>query len=156
MSTQIGLEQDYTADMTPKLNTLLASFQQFYMNVRGYHWNVTGEQFFQLHMKFEELYTELFEQIDEIAERILTLGVTPMHTFDDYQEYSTIDQAKNVTDGKACVQGVLEGFASLLEQEREILEIAGEEGDEGTAAQMSDYIAAQEKHVWMYNAFLGR
>ena len=77
MSTnQIGLEK---AELTPAikaLNALLSSYHLFYINVRGYHWNVKGEHFFTLHPKFEELYTELQLQIDEIAERILTLGGT--------------------------------------------------------------------------------
>lgn len=155
MTTQIGLEKDYTDDITTKLNKLLASYQVFYMNVRGYHWNVTGEQFFQLHVKFEELYTELVEQIDEIAERVLTLGNAPMHTYADFMEHSDVATTKNVTDGKACVQHILEGFSKLLTAQRDILAAAGDAGDEGTAAQMSDYISIQEKHVWMYGAFLG-
>lgn len=155
MKTQIGLSSEYTQDITKRLNGLLSSYQIFYMNVRGFHWNVKGEQFFQLHVKFEELYTELVDQIDQIAERILTLGDAPLHTYEDFMQYSEVNSSKNVTDGKQCVATILEGFEVLLNRQREILAIAGEAGDEGTASQMSDYISIQEKHVWMYNAFLG-
>ena len=94
MGNHIGLNDEYTKQITEHLNLLLASSQQFYMNVRGYHWNVTGEHFFELHVKFEELYNELILQIDEIAERILTLGKTPLHTYADYAEISVIEQTE--------------------------------------------------------------
>ena len=156
MGNHIGLNDDYTKQITEHLNLLLASSQQFYINVRGYHWNVTGEHFFELHVKFEELYNELILQIDEIAERILTLGKTPLHTYADYAEISVIEQTKDVTGGKDCVKQILAGFDQLLGLERKILSAASEEGDEGTVDQMTGYISAQEKHVWMYSAFLGK
>ena len=155
MSSQIGLNEEYTGKIVEHLNTLLATSQQFYMNVRGYHWNVKGEQFFQLHVKFEELYNELILQIDEIAERVLTLGRTPMHTYADYMKTAKLEPSKDVTNGRECVEGVLKGLTAMLEIERAIAEVAGEQGDEATLGQMADYITAQEKHYWMYNAFLG-
>ena len=72
-TNQIGLEKKDMSAVIEQLNKLLSSYHIFYINVRGYHWNVKGEHFFSLHTKFEELYTELQLQIDEIAERILTL-----------------------------------------------------------------------------------
>lgn len=155
MSTHIGLDRNYTETMALQLNKLLASYQVFYMNVRGFHWNVKGEQFFQLHVKFEELYEELVVQIDEIAERILTLGRSPLHTYEDFLKTSNVKSSKGITEGKACVSEVLNGFNLLLESQRAILADASDANDEGTASQISDYISAQEKHVWMYNAFLG-
>ncbi len=108
-----------------------------------------------LHEKFEDLYTDLQEKIDEIAERILTLGETPRHTFQDYLELSTIKPVKNMSDGKECVKSILDSFSILLSKEREIVELAGELGDEVTSAIASNYIREKEKLVWMYNAFLG-
>ena len=94
-------------------------------------------------------------QIDEVAERILTLGKTPLHVYADFSEHSQISATKNITDGRDCVRHVLDGFSALLTLQRAILATAGDADDEGTASQMSEYIAIQEKHVWMYNAFLG-
>ena len=81
---QIGLNEMKAMELTKELNELLANYSIFYQNVRGYHWNIKGEKFFELHAKFEELYNDLFVKIDEIAERILTLGGMPNHNFSEY------------------------------------------------------------------------
>ncbi|PWV72369.1 Dps family protein [Halomonas sp. A11-A] len=151
----IGLHESSASQLAEKLNELLANYQIFYMNVRGYHWNVKGPQFFQLHEKFEELYTDLLTKVDEVAERILTLGHQPVHAYSDYVTMSRIAEDKNVTDGEACVRGTLQGFQTLIELQRELLSLAADADDEGTAAQVGDYIREQEKTVWMLNAYLG-
>jgi len=150
----IGLDQKKSGELAGKLNQLLANFQLFYMNARGFHWNIQGEKFFELHIKFEELYTDALLKIDEVAERVLTLNHTPMHAFSDYVKHSSIKEAKGVSDGKKAVQLVVDGFQQLLILERELLELAADAGDEGTNALMSDYIRQQEKTVWMYSAYL--
>lgn len=154
-TNQIGLDQIRSAELIEKLNDLLANYQVFYQNARGFHWNIKGEKFFELHLKFEELYTDLQLKIDEIAERILTLGGTPLHTFSDYLSLAKVKPMANITEGKACMKNVIETFTIILIKQREILELAAEVNDEGTNAMASDYIRAQEKLVWMYNAFLG-
>lgn len=151
---QIGLETKDTKGLAESLNKLLANYQVFYMNVRGFHWNITGEKFFELHAKFEELYNDLVLKVDEVAERILTLGHTPLHTFSDYTTLSAVKEAKNVSNGKEAMQSILDAFRTLIALQREIADAANEAGDEGTNAQMSDYIREQEKMVWMYSAYL--
>ena len=146
------------ADMSAiveQLNTLLANYHVFYTNVRGYHWNVRGSDFFTLHVKFEELYTALQIQIDEIAERILTLQGTPLHAYSDFLKISSIKEDKNVSDGVACVKGILTGLTMTIAKEREIIDLADEDDDQGTADQLTAYVQEQEKLVWMYNAYLG-
>ena len=154
-TNRIGLHEASASQLAEKLNELLANYQIFYMNVRGYHWNVKGPQFFQLHEKFEELYTDLLTKVDEVAERILTLGHQPVHAYSDYVTMSRIAEEKNVTDGEACVRGTLKGFQTLIELQRDILSLASDADDEGTAAQAGDYIREQEKTIWMLNAHLG-
>ncbi len=151
----IGLHESSASQLAEKLNALLANYQIFYMNVRGYHWNVKGPQFFELHAKFEEFYTDLLTKVDEVAERILTLGHKPVHAYSDYVAMSQIREDKNVHDGEACVRGVLQGYQTLIELQRELLALASDADDEGTAAQAGDYIREQEKTVWMLNAYLG-
>lgn len=153
-NNQIGLPIKEANNLADKLNILLANYQVFYANSRAIHWNIKGEKFFELHQKFEELYLDSFEKIDEIAERILTLGETPIHTYTDYLKHTQIEEAKNISDARGTVEVVLSGYKSLLELEREILDLSDELNDEGTNALMSDYIREQEKSVWMYNAFL--
>ena len=150
----IGLETEKTEQLAYKLDKLLADYQMFYMNLRGFHWNIKGESFFELHVKFEEIYTDLQTKIDEIAERILTLGHTPDHAFSRYLEVSSINEHQNATQGKDCVTGLVSGFSELLVKQRDILEQAGDASDEGTAALMGDYIREQEKLMWMLNAYL--
>ncbi|GAA3907331.1 Dps family protein [Halomonas cibimaris] len=152
----IGLQKTSAEQLAEKLNELLANYQIFYMNVRGYHWNVKGQDFFQLHEKFEEFYDDLLTKVDEVAERILTLGYTPVHAYSDYVKLSRISEDKNVSDGAACVQGVVKGFQTIIELQREMLTLSEDAGDEGTADQAGQYIREQEKTIWMLNAYLGR
>lgn len=153
---QIGLLTKDTEKLAVALNDLLANYQIFYMNVRGFHWNIKGDKFFELHLKFEELYNDALIKIDEIAERVLTLGFTPLHSYTDYIRKSDIKQQTNIKDGFKAVGHVLSSFTTLIIKEREILKTAANVDDEGTNALMSDYIRMQEKLVWMYSAFLNR
>ncbi len=150
----IGLNEETSAQLAEKLNKLLAEYSIFYMNVRGFHWNITGDQFFELHVKFEELYTSLAEKIDEMAERILTLGKQPVHSYSQYIEMSSIREKKNISDGNEAVKEILNSMQNLIISQRELLHVAAEAGDEGTADLMSDYMKEQEKLAWMYNAYL--
>jgi starvation-inducible DNA-binding protein len=152
----IGLNTKQTKVLADKLNNLLSHYQLFYMNARGYHWNIKGDKFFELHLKFEELYNDAQLKIDEIAERILTLGYTPTHAYSDYLKQSQIKEFKHVSDGKKAVGQILDAFTTLLVLERELLDLSAEASDEGTNALMSDYIREQEKSVWMYSAYLNR
>ena len=150
----IGLDRDLAQQLAVKMNELLANFQLFYINTRGLHWNITGGKFFELHAKFEELYNDALLKVDEVAERILTLGHTPVHSYSAYLATSTIKEAINISEGTLAVEKVLEGFQILLSIEREIFHLSEEANDEGTGALMSDYIREQEKLVWMYSASL--
>lgn len=152
----IGLDEKKSKQLAEKLNLLLANYSIFYQNTRGYHWNIKGEKFFELHLKFEELYNDLLLKIDEIAERILTLGHTPNHRYSDYKSVSGIKESKQVSDGKKAVADILKSFKSIITLQRHLLSLSADTDDEGTNALMSDYIREQEKLVWMYSAFLNQ
>jgi len=153
-TNRIGLDKDQATILADKLNILLANYSIFYQNTRGYHWNIKGEKFFELHLKFEELYNDLLLKIDEVAERILTLGHTPEHSYSKYTQSSTIKESPKVADGIKAVEQILESFKIIITLQREILTISSDADDEGTNALMSDYIRMQEKLVWMYSSFL--
>ncbi|SFD78609.1 Dps family protein [Thermophagus xiamenensis] len=142
------------AEVNEKLNELLASFQVYYQNLRGFHWNVKGKLFFTLHSKFEELYDDAAEKVDEVAERILTLGGKPLHTFDDYLKTSKIAVVKDEHDGLKLVEAAIDNISTLIRLEREIIPVAEKIDDEGTASLMSDFISEQEKTVWMLKALI--
>ncbi len=151
---RIGLNLEKATKLSEGLNDLLANYQVFYMNTRGFHWNIKGEKFFELHVKFEELYDNLVLKIDEIAERILTLQGTPLHTFSEYLQQSEVGVAKDISDGREAVQLILEAFKVIISKQRALLNLSEDADDEGTNSLMSDYIREQEKLVWMYSAFL--
>ncbi len=152
----IGLDKAKSKELGQKLSELLANYSVFYQNTRGYHWNIKGDDFFELHIKFEELYNDLQVKIDEVAERILTLGYTPSHRYSSYIEKSEITESKRISDGKTAVREILEAFKTTLRLQRKILELSDKAGDEGTNALMSDYIREQEKDVWMYSSYVER
>ena len=152
----IGIDSKLASGLADKLNLLLANYQVFYMNTRGFHWNIKGEKFFELHLKFEELYNESLVKIDEIAERILTLGFSPLHSYTDYLKLSSVKELKNISNGKKAIESIISGFSVLIKIEREIFELSGKANDEGTNSLMSDYIPQQEKLVWMYSSYLNK
>ncbi|QGZ74102.1 Dps family protein [Aeromonas hydrophila] len=154
MKSPIGLDTVQSQALAAELNKLLASYQILYMNVRGFHWNIRGKQFFELHLKFEEIYNDLLLKVDALAERILTLDGVPLHSFSDYLKVSAIHEQKGLHDGRACIESLLESFRELLVAQRRILGQAADAGDEGTASILSDYVQQQEKLVWMLRAYL--
>lgn len=154
--SSIGLDITKSKLLAEKLNVLLANYSVFYQNTRGAHWNIKGEKFFELHVKFEELYNDLLLKIDEVAERILTLGYAPNHNYSDYLITSKVAESKHVSDGLKAVGDILQSFQIVISLQRELLDISADAGDEGTNALMSDYIRAQEKLVWMYSAYLNK
>lgn len=152
----IGLNTDKSKELAALLNDLLANYSLFYQNSRGYHWNIKGDKFFELHLKFEELYNNLFIKIDDVAERILTLGFAPEHKFSSYALGAEIKESADVSDGEKAVEDILNTFKILIRKQRNILSVASQIDDEGTSALMSDNIREQEKLVWMYSAFLNK
>ena len=153
-TTVLGLNREKVKDLTLSLNELLANFQVYYQNLRGLHWNIKGKSFFELHVKFEELYTDSQEKIDLLAERILTLEGVPLHTFQDYTDLAKVPVGKNISNDTESVSLIVSSLTKLLEIEREILHQSDKADDEGTNSMMSDFISEQEKTVWMLKAWL--
>lgn len=152
----IGLDKQESKKIAEKLNVLLSNFQIYYQNLRGLHWNIKGKNFFELHLKFEELYTDAQIKIDNIAERILTLQAKPLHTFQDYLNNSSVAVGKDISKDEESIELVVNSLTKLLIIEREILNLSDETNDEGTNSMMSDVIAEQEKTIWMLNSWLGK
>lgn len=154
MKNLIGIDKEKAKELSQKLNVLLANYQLFYQNLRGFHWNIQGKEFFELHLKFEEFYDDAVIKIDEIAERILTLDHEPLHTFSDYLQTSEINEEKGINNGVKGLEIIIKNLSVLILKEREILSLAAEADDEGTVSLMSDYISETEKTLWMLNSYL--
>lgn len=150
----IGLDVEKSKQLVDQLNDLLANYQLYYQNVRGFHWNVKGRGFFQLHAKFEEFYNDAIEKIDEIAERVLTLEGTPLHAYSAYMKIAEIKEVTGLSNGLECVKEIMNSLVVLIRKEREILKLAAEVGDDGTQDLINPYISGQEKTLWMLRAFL--
>lgn len=149
----LGLPIKETEVIAAELNILLSNFQVYYQNLRGLHWNIRGKRFFDLHVKFEELYNDAQLKIDMVAERVLTLGSTPLHSFDDYIKNNRLEVGRNITKDTEAVHLIINSLSDLLKIERVILEESDKIGDEGTNSMMSDFITEQEKTIWMMKAW---
>jgi len=134
------------------LQQLLADYQVFYTNLRGFHWNIKGHGFFVLHSKFEEMYDNAAEKVDELAERILMLGGVPVNKFSEYLKVARVKEVSGVSCGDEALENILNTYGQFIAEERKLLSLASEAGDEATAL-MSDYLKEQEKLVWMLVAY---
>lgn len=149
----IQLTESEANKVVSSLQQLLADFQIYYTNLRGFHWNIQGPEFFVLHSQFEKMYDDVAEKVDEIAERILTLSGTPASKFSDYLKLANINEVDKVTNGTEALQHVLQSISLLIGEERKVLSVASQAGDEVTVSLMSDYLKEQEKLVWMLTAY---
>jgi starvation-inducible DNA-binding protein len=151
----VGLDAAKTKVLVESLNSLLATYQVHYQNLRGCHWNINGPAFFELHVKYEELYTKAQLVIDNIAERILTLEGRPLHTYSSYLKDSKVKEQKDLTGAKATVACVMADMTELIGAQRKVLELAGRICDEATSTLMGDNITVMEKDLWMLCAYSG-
>ena len=138
-----------------KLNLYLANLNVLYRKVQNYHGNIAGKGFFTIHSKLEEFYDDLNGQIDDVAERILSIGGRPYGTLKDYLELTTIKEAENKEISIAdAVADVKKEFEAMLKLVKEVKETADSENDYGTSAMVDEYISTYEKDLWMLNAYL--
>ena len=136
-----------------RLNDLLSTYQVHYQNLRSLHWNIQGAHFFELHAKYEQLYNRVQVIIDELAERILTLGSLPLSNLKDYLKNSVIKENELIQDGERGINYILSAQKELLIVERELLKLSEDLEDEGTNAFLSDLIREKEKLNWMLSAW---
>ena len=149
----LNLDKKKTAVTAKELNVLLADYHLYYQKLRNFHWNVIGHNFFDLHIKFEEMYDDAKLKIDEIAERILTLRFQPTSNFTDYMKMSNIKESPSDTKDLKMVEILLEDHGKLLKQMRTVVEKADAAGDEGTIDMIGGFIGHLEKVSWMLDAW---
>ncbi|TDE15453.1 Dps family protein [Dyadobacter psychrotolerans] len=153
----ISLTEKEVKPVVDLLNDYLANYHIHYQKLRGCHWNIKGQNFFTLHVKFEELYTNAQLTIDEIAERVLTLGKPPHSRFADYISESKIQEINTIgMQDLAMVDAILDDMAKLIELEREILEVSDSASDDGTNDMVNRFMQFKEKNTWMLRSFAGK
>ena len=149
----LNLDKKKTTTTAKELNVLLADYHLYYQKLRNFHWNVIGHNFFDLHIKFEEMYDDAKLKIDEIAERILTLRFQPTSNFTDYVKMSNIKESPSDTKDLKMVEILLDDHGKLLKQMRTVVEKADAAGDEGTIDMIGVFIGHIEKISWMLDAW---
>lgn len=154
---EINLTEKQVKPVVDMLNDYLANYHIHYQKLRGCHWNIKGQNFFTLHLKFEELYTNAQLTIDEIAERVLTLGKAPHSRFSDYIKESGIKEIDTIgLADTAMVEAILEDMTKLIELERELLEATDKASDDGSNDMVNRFMQFKEKTIWMLRSFLGK
>lgn len=148
----IGINEKDRVNITGDLKRLLADSYTLYLQTHNFHWNVTGPQFRELHLMFEEHYTELATAVDEIAERIRTLDVAAPGTYKAFAELSSIKEVDGVPQAKEMVRILTRGHEQVVKTCRKVLAPAQKAGDESTAALVSDRMRVHEKTAWMLRA----
>ncbi|MGN8770670.1 Dps family protein [Paenibacillus barengoltzii] len=136
------------------LNEQVANLNVLYVKLHNYHWYVKGTNFFRLHAKFEELYNEVTEQMDAIAERMLALKWNPAASLKEYLDLATIQEATGKEEPQAMVQHVLEDLATLTEAYNEGIGLADQAEDHVTSDLLTGYLGKWEKQMWMLRAYL--
>ncbi|MDO6737491.1 Dps family protein [Wenyingzhuangia sp. 2_MG-2023] len=149
----LSIDQEKLTPVVSELNSLLAEYHIYYQKLRNFHWNIKGQNFFDLHVKFEEMYKEARLKIDEIAERILTLRKSPVSRYSDYLTMSKIKESSSMLIDKEMVVTLIDDHQLLLERMTNVVKRAGEANDEGTIDLIGAYIRELEKTSWMLEAW---
>ncbi|MGX6443092.1 Dps family protein [Neobacillus sp. K501] len=135
-------------------NLQIANWNMLYTKLHRYHWYVKGPHFFTLHAKFEELYDEAAETIDELAERLLSIGGKPISTLREYIQFATIEESTDVLTSEEMVQTIINDFSLIIAELKIGMAVAEQNEDEITSGMFEDLIEKLEKHNWMLNSFL--
>ncbi len=150
----IGISESDRQQVAEGLKKLLADSYTLYLQTHNFHWNVTGPQFRELHLMFEEHYTELATAVDDIAERIRTLGVAAPGTYKAFVELSSIDEVEGVPEATEMVRLLTQGHEAVVKTCRSVLKLAQDADDESSVALVSDRMRVHEKTAWMLRATL--
>ncbi|HEY0963340.1 MAG TPA: Dps family protein [Pseudomonadales bacterium] len=150
----IGIDQTQRTQIADGLKVLLADSYTLYLQTHNFHWNITGPQFRDLHLMFEEQYIELADAVDLIAERIRTLGVAAPGTYKAFAELSNIKETDGVPSATEMLTLLTKGHEQVVKTCREVLKPAQEADDESTASLVSDRMRLHEKTAWMLRSML--
>lgn len=151
---KLGFSHLETTEIVHALNHLLANYQVHYQKLRGFHWNVEGRDFFELHEEFEKEYNQVKKNIDKIAERIRIFGETPYFTLGQYLNIAEIKEVKTVIAPEQMVEEIVDDFETLLSFMIDVMDAAKSIGDTGTINMVNDFIERMEKRHWMFTSWL--
>lgn len=153
--SRIGFSKKETEKIVEQLNIVLSNYQLFYQKLRNFHWNVTGNSFFELHNLFEDEYNAAHTTIDEVAERIRIFNHTPLSNYTDYLKVSTIKESPDDLKTDKMIDVILNDYETLIKILNKAANIAADESDNATEDMLIGIIFSLEKTHWMISAFKG-
>lgn len=153
-SINIGIDQAQMKKVGDALKVVLADTYTLYLQTHNFHWNVTGPQFRELHLMFEEHYTELAVAVDDVAERIRTVGEVAPGTYKAFSQLGNIKEVEDVPAAMDMVKILLNSHETLIKTCRDALAIAQDADDESSIGLLSDRLSVHEKTAWMLRATL--
>jgi starvation-inducible DNA-binding protein len=154
MDINIGIKEQHRQQIADGLSRLLADTYTLYLKTHNFHWNVKGPMFSQLHLLFEQHYTELATAVDDIAERIRALGYPAPGTYAAFSKLSTIKEEEGVPKAEDMIRKLVEGQESVVRTARSIFPVVEEAGDEPSADLLTQRMQVHEKNAWMLRSLL--
>ena len=154
MKIDIGIDEADREKLAGELGKLLADSYTLYLKTHNYHWNVTGPMFQTLHLMFEQHYTELAMAVDQIAERIRSIGHYAPGSYAAFAKLSSIEDAEGVPKATEMVRELVKGHETVVRTARTTLDVASKAGDDDTADLATQRLQVHEKTAWMLRALL--
>lgn len=151
---KLGLDLSTVQSIITGLNDLLANHQVYYTNLRGLHWDIKGDKFFELHELYEEYYNDEASVIDETAERIAMLGGHPENRFSEYLKQAEIKEIHSISDWEAGVNLIISSMQTFLKKNRALLQLAIDANDSGTTTLVRKHITDLESKIWKLTAYM--
>ena len=150
----IGISENHRQAIAHGVSELLADTYTLYLKTHNFHWNVVGPKFHDLHLMFEQQYLELATAVDDVAERIRTLGFPAPGTYSQYLQLASIEETVGVPDANMMVSILTSDNETVVRTARRILPLAQDAGDESTASLIADRMVIHEKTAWMLRSLL--
>jgi starvation-inducible DNA-binding protein len=154
-NTDVGLAPEGAEAIAEKLNGYLADVQVLYAKLHNFHWNIEGESFFTLHEELQEIYESVAEEIDDVAERVLQIGHRPLTRLADYPGAARLEESESRPyTGREIAEALVSDYKAVIAELRELIKVAQEHEDEGTADEAVGWMKDKEKTTWMLTAYL--
>jgi starvation-inducible DNA-binding protein len=154
LPVDIGINETDRHAIADGLSRLLADTYTLYLKTHNFHWNVTGPMFQTLHTMFEVQYTELATAVDDIAERIRSLGFPAPGTYSEFAQLSSISETSGVPKAEEMIALLVEGNEAVVKTARGAFPAAERAGDESTADLLTERMRLHEKTAWMLRSLL--
>lgn len=152
--TQMDITTQNRSDISDSLNKLVATQSVLAQKAKNFHWNVVGMQFHDLHSFFEEMYSQIYEKVDDIAERVRSLGMRPLSSFKEFIDHSIVEENNNTLTAKEMIKELLDNHEEVIRYLREEIPTIGERRDFGTEDFLTGILEEYEKRAWMLRSFL--